>query len=281
MTGAPKVYQAIANITEAISKVGVAKSRSNQQQGYKFRGIDDIYNALAPELAKHKLCILPEVMERSFEERQTARGNAIFYVTVRVRFDFISAEDGSIHEVVTLGEAMDTADKATNKAMSAAYKYAAMMAFCIPTVGDDSETETHETRPKAPPPPPASNTRSIAPPHDPVTTDTSIPLSKLPLRDPITGELGGPCAVPLEATEKGYDFIMWGRRLIAAVKTSATLDEAKKWEHMNADAMKLASGSKALKSVVGAFESVFARFPAGDAADIVTEDDIGKVLGSA
>src|SRR5947207_4539695 len=146
-TVTPMVYKAIVNVTDTISRVGVAKSRNNQQQGYKFRGIDDIYNALAPELAKHKLCILPDVLERSLEERTTAKGNAIFYVTVRVRFDFVSAEDGSKHEVVTMGEAMDTADKATNKAMSAAYKYAAMMVFCIPTVGEDSENETNATRP--------------------------------------------------------------------------------------------------------------------------------------
>jgi hypothetical protein len=62
-----------------------------------------------------------------------------------VRFDFVSADDGSMHEVVTFGEAMDSGDKATNKAMSAAYKYACMQAFCIPTEGDnDADAKTHE-----------------------------------------------------------------------------------------------------------------------------------------
>lgn len=144
-----KVYLAISQVAAQLAKSGISKSRKNSQQDYKFRGIDDVYNAMAPFLAEAKLCILPNVLSRECVERTTAKGNAIFYVTVRVRFDFVSAEDGSKHEVVTYGEAMDTADKATNKAMSAAYKYAAMQAFCIPTEGDnDADATTHEVQAK-------------------------------------------------------------------------------------------------------------------------------------
>jgi hypothetical protein len=148
-TSVPKVYQAIANITGAMSKEGIGKNRKNLQQGYQFRGIDDVYNALASELAKNKLCILPVVIDREVVERTTQKGGNIFYVTLKVRFDFVSAEDGSKHEITTIGEAMDSGDKATNKAMSAAYKYAALMTFCIPTEGDnDSENQTHEIKPE-------------------------------------------------------------------------------------------------------------------------------------
>lgn len=139
-----KVYQAIAAVTRQMGHEGISKARKNQQQGYNFRGIDDVYNALSTMLAENKLCILPNVLEREVIERQTKNGGALFYVTVKVRFDFVSAEDGSKHEVVTYGEAMDSGDKATNKAMSAAYKYAAMQTFCIPTEGDnDADATTH------------------------------------------------------------------------------------------------------------------------------------------
>lgn len=142
-----KVYLAISEVAAKLAKSGISKDRKNDQQGYKFRGIDDVYNALAPFLAEHKLCILPTVLARECVERTTAKGTALFYVTVRVRFDVVSAEDGSKHEVVTYGEAMDTGDKATNKAMSAAYKYAAMQTFCIPTEGDnDADATTHEVK---------------------------------------------------------------------------------------------------------------------------------------
>jgi hypothetical protein len=39
---------------------------------------------------------------------------------------------------------MDSADKATGKAMSSAYKSAIIQAFCIPTSGSDPDAETHE-----------------------------------------------------------------------------------------------------------------------------------------
>lgn len=133
----PQVYRAIAAVAAEIAQTGIAKDRKNTQQGYTFRGIDDVYNALAPILAKHGLCILPRVLSRAVTERQTKHGSALFYVTVGVAFDLVCAEDGSRHEIVTYGEAMDSADKATNKAMSAAYKYAAMQAFCIPTEGEN------------------------------------------------------------------------------------------------------------------------------------------------
>lgn len=135
-----KVYKAINDVQAALAVTGITKDRKNQQQNYTFRGIDDVYNALAPLLAKHGLCILPRVLSRDCVERQTAKGGTLFYVTVEAEFDFVSAEDGSKHTVKTFGEAMDSADKATNKAMSAAYKYAAFQAFAIPTEGDnDSE----------------------------------------------------------------------------------------------------------------------------------------------
>jgi hypothetical protein len=143
-----KVYTAINAVQAALSRDGITKDRKNTQQGYNFRGIDDVYNALSPLLAKHGLCILPRILTRECVERATQKGGALFYVTVEAEFDFVCAEDGSKHVVRTFGEAMDSADKATNKAMSAAYKYAAFQAFAIPTEGDnDADGHHHEVVP--------------------------------------------------------------------------------------------------------------------------------------
>ena len=140
------VYQAIQAVSAEMAQSGIGKSRNNQQQGYSFRGIDEVLNALAPTLPKHGLVIFPRIVSREMTERQTARGNPLFCVTVAAEFDFVSTEDGSTHTVRTYGEAMDTADKATNKAMSVAYKYAAFLTFCIPVEGmaTDADTVTHE-----------------------------------------------------------------------------------------------------------------------------------------
>jgi hypothetical protein len=145
-----KVYKAINNVQADLSVLGITKDRRNMQgSGYNFRGIDDVYNTIAPLLAKHGLCILPRVLSRECVERVSQKGGALFYVTVDAEFDFVSAEDGSKHTVKTFGEAMDSGDKATNKAMSAAYKYACFQAFSIPTESDnDADAHTHTPAPK-------------------------------------------------------------------------------------------------------------------------------------
>lgn len=141
----PKVYEAISKVMSEVGKAGISKDRKNEQQGYKFRGIDDVYNALSGFLSGAGLCILPRVLKREVTERTTKNGGVLFYVVLDVEFDLVCAVDGSKHTVSVVGEAMDSGDKATNKAMSAAYKYACMEVFCIPTEGDnDADGKTHD-----------------------------------------------------------------------------------------------------------------------------------------
>lgn len=144
-----KVYQAINKVQAALSKVGISKDSRNQVQNFNFRGIDAVYNTISPLLAENGLCILPRMLSRSCEERTNTKGTALFYVTVEAEFDLVSSEDGSKHTIKTFGEAMDSGDKATNKAMSAAYKYACFQAFAIPTEGDnDPDAHVHEVKSK-------------------------------------------------------------------------------------------------------------------------------------
>jgi hypothetical protein len=144
-----QVYKAINAVQAELATIGIVKDKRNSQgAGYNFRGIDDVYNAIAPLLAKHGLCILPRVLTRECVERQSKNGGALFYITVEAEFDFVSSEDGTKHTVKTFGEAMDSGDKATNKAMSAAYKYACFQAFSIPTEAkEDADYQTHEVKP--------------------------------------------------------------------------------------------------------------------------------------
>ena len=145
----PQVYAAIAKVMADIGRTGISKDRSNAQQGYKFRGIDDVYNAMSSLLASAGLCILPRVTHREVTERATKSGGVLFYVVLNMEFDLVCAADGSRHTIAVSGEAMDSGDKATNKAMSAAFKYACMQTFCIPTEGDnDADAHTHEVAPR-------------------------------------------------------------------------------------------------------------------------------------
>lgn len=138
-----EVYKAIASIIGEMSKEGIGKDSTNQQQRWNFRGIDAVYNALAPKLANHQLMIIPRVLSREVTERQTRNGGNMFYVVVDCEFDFISAKDGSKHTARIFGEAMDSGDKATNKAMSIALKYAAFQTFFIPTEVNTQDADSN------------------------------------------------------------------------------------------------------------------------------------------
>lgn len=141
------IYKSINNVMAELAKIGIGKGNYNQQQKYKFRGIDDIYNSLATLLSSNGICIFPCVTSRSVREAQTRNGGTLNYTTLEVEYTLVSSEDGSLHKCTVYGEAMDAADKSTNKAMSAAYKYMCLQVFCIPTEGDnDADATTHEVK---------------------------------------------------------------------------------------------------------------------------------------
>ena len=147
-----KIISALVRVMEEVGFIG--KENKNQQQGYKFRGIDDVYNAVQPALVKHGVIVAPRYKDLVREERTTKAGGLLIYTTIVGEFLFYCMEDGSSIAVTTIGEGMDSSDKSTNKAMSAAYKYAIFQALCIPTEaghgGIDSENETPQPEPEKP-----------------------------------------------------------------------------------------------------------------------------------
>lgn len=124
------IYESISAVMNEIGAVG--KNSRNQQQGFMFRGIDAVMNAINPALTKFKVFIVPEVLDQTREERTTAKGGLLIYSICKIKYTFY-AEDGSSVTAVVIGEGMDSGDKATNKAMSIAFKYACFQVFCIPT----------------------------------------------------------------------------------------------------------------------------------------------------
>jgi hypothetical protein len=140
------IYQSITKIMEEVPSIG--KTQRNKTQGFMYRGIDDVINALQPLLAKNKVFIVPEILEQMREERTTSKGGNLIYSICKIKYKFY-AEDGSSVEAITIGEGMDSGDKATNKAMAIAMKYALFQVFCIPTdemKDPDSETPEQSTK---------------------------------------------------------------------------------------------------------------------------------------
>lgn len=137
-----KIYGLMTKILAEVDAIG--KGRRNAEQNYAFRGIDDVYNMIHPLFAKHGVFMLPRVLSEESTERPTRSGGIMRFSKLTMAYDFF-ADDGSHVTVETVGEAMDTADKASNKAMSAAHKYGLLQTFCIPTGSTpDADANTPE-----------------------------------------------------------------------------------------------------------------------------------------
>jgi hypothetical protein len=143
----PHVLRGIQQVIAAFAENGIGKNRKNESQGFKFRGIDDVMNRMAQHLVEANIVIIPRVTNRDVQERVNSRGNPLFYVTVQVDFTIFSTVDGSAVVCSVPGEAMDSGDKATNKALSIAYKYMAFQLFAIP-IDEDPDATTHQLAPK-------------------------------------------------------------------------------------------------------------------------------------
>jgi ERF superfamily len=141
-----QVYTSIQSVMHEIGLAGgISKDSINNGQKYKFRSIDDVYNALNRFLCKNNLIMLPEVLEHKVEKETTGW----LSVLLKIQYTFINTIDNSSHNIVVYGEGKDNSDKATNKAMSMAYKYACFQVFCIPTeLSHDTDKDTVPNEPK-------------------------------------------------------------------------------------------------------------------------------------
>lgn len=143
------------NIYEAITAImsegyAITKEKKNTQQGFLYRGIDDVMNTFFPLLSKYKVFVVPEVLEEHRNERTSKEGKALLYSILRIRYTFF-AEDGSSVSAVVIGEGMDSGDKASNKAMAVAMKYAFFQVFCVPTEEmPDPDAESPSVTPQKP-----------------------------------------------------------------------------------------------------------------------------------
>lgn len=143
-----EIYKKLAEINKKIGAIG--KNQKNAQQGFKFRGIDDVMNELHGLFAEHEVLILPNVIKTETIEKVNNKGTLLFYVKADIEFTFVTTDGSNVKAYIT-GEAMDSGDKATNKAMSIALKYALLQMFLIPTEEPkDPDGESHEVLPVSP-----------------------------------------------------------------------------------------------------------------------------------
>lgn len=164
-----KIYELLAKVLGDVD--AVAKDSKNEQQGYKFRSIDDVYNSVHAAFAKHGVFTLLTIMSRTDTVRQTKSGGQQYHCLCRFLIRFY-ATDGSCVDSVLDAEGLDTGDKGTNKAISFAHKYALLTALSIPTEdmteGDRERTELkreeYDDRRPEPTPRPSAGAQANKPP---------------------------------------------------------------------------------------------------------------------
>ena len=135
------VYQALSAVMADVQAVG--KGDRNREQGYDFRGIDAVVNAVGPKLREHGVLVVPELLESAWRDVRTSRDKPARECTVKVRFRFYGPA-GDYIDAVTPGESMDFGDKGAAKAMSVAFRIALLQALCIPTHEPDPDASSYE-----------------------------------------------------------------------------------------------------------------------------------------
>lgn len=143
MTSTPgAVYVSLAAVMAEVRAVG--KDDQNAQQGFRFRGIDGVLNAVGPALRLHRVIVLPIVEEVDISSVEVGKNRTrMAHVTVRVRYRF-TAHDGSYVDAVVPAEAFDSGDKAVSKAMSVAFRTALIQALALPTNEPDPDAQSYE-----------------------------------------------------------------------------------------------------------------------------------------
>lgn len=137
----PTVRDALKAVMDEVQAVG--KDGFNKNQKYNFRGIDAVVNAVGPAFRKHGIVPVPILKDINYRDVKSAGGSPQREVTVKVCYQFVGPA-GDMLDVVVPGEAMDSGDKGTAKAMSVAYRIALLQLLCIPTDEPDPDESSYE-----------------------------------------------------------------------------------------------------------------------------------------
>lgn len=135
------LYQKLLKITEEIGKI--EKTGKNSMQGYAFIEQANVVAELRPQLSKYGVFIIPETISRTVERFENKKGTITVHSNVKSRYTVINADNPEEKFVSEwdAGEALDTSDKATNKATTASHKYYLMKLFNI-SDKDDADKDS-------------------------------------------------------------------------------------------------------------------------------------------
>lgn len=140
-TTKPTIYELLSKVRESVGSIG--KDGFNAHQSFSFRGIDAVMSAFNGPLSEHGVVYIPEVLDSTYTAYTTSSGTGMRNAVLKVKFTFYGPTGDSVAAIVQ-GEASDSGDKATSKALSMALKYALLHTFCVPTGDEDADGHAHE-----------------------------------------------------------------------------------------------------------------------------------------
>lgn len=140
-----EIHERLLAVMNDVQAVG--KNDRNNQQGFNFRGIDAVINAVGPAFRKHGVVVVPSVLRSEYSQVEVGKNRTpMGHARLTVEFAFV-ASDGSQVEAVVPSEAMDSGDKATAKAMSVALRTALLQVLALPTDEPDPDASSYERAP--------------------------------------------------------------------------------------------------------------------------------------
>lgn len=143
MHGGPREGVIFKSMIEVMKKISpIAKGRENREQGFAFRGVDDVYNELQPILAEIGIFTVPHVLQRLEEKVQVGSGKIWNHVKMEIIFDFVAIDGSYVVAGPFWGEGKDSGDKGSNKCEAIAHKYAFLQVFSIPTAEEKDPDAT-------------------------------------------------------------------------------------------------------------------------------------------
>ena len=141
----PSVQAALAAVMADVQ--AVHKSDQNKAQGFSFRGIDSVVNAVGPAFRTHGVVPVPIVQSVTYDQVEVGtKGARMTSCRMTVAWRFYGPGGDHI-EAVTAAEAFDSGDKATAKAHSVAYRTCLLQLLCIPTDEPDPDSHSYELAP--------------------------------------------------------------------------------------------------------------------------------------
>jgi hypothetical protein len=119
-------------------------STANMGGQVRFRGVDATMNAFGAAQRRHGVIVMPTSVEKAYGETKTSNGKVMRECTVTVTYKIMGPK-GDHMTVMSIGESLDTGDKATAKAMSVALRTLLLQVGMVPTeMPKDPDQQVYE-----------------------------------------------------------------------------------------------------------------------------------------